>query len=162
MSSRIIQDSFIQASSKRKGHPAHHARLGGKSSWCSQRERHHNYLNIDFPRKYKITSVSVNVTETYQSGEIYLFTQMLDKSINVYVPDKVINVDQDFIGKPEYEGYKPRKCERGWARGARGLGPSNDVLTTREAVILSRGQPIIAIYICQSKYRWFHSHVGKL
>ena len=111
MSSRIIRDSFIQASSKRKGHPAHHARLGGKSSWCSQRERHHNYLNIDFPRKYKITSVSVNVTETYQSGEIYLFTQMLDKSINVYVPDKVINVDQDFIGKPEYEGYKPRKCE---------------------------------------------------
>ena len=112
MSSRIIPDSFIQASSEREGHPASHARLGGKSFWCSQKERF-NYLKIDFPRKYKITSVSVNVIETYQSGEIYLFTQMLNKWIDVYRLDKVINVDQDFIGKPEHEGYKPRKCETG-------------------------------------------------
>ena len=91
MSSRIIPDSFIQASSERKGHPAYHARLGGKSSWCSQREYYHNYLNIDFTRKYKITSVSVDVTETYQSGEIFLFTQMLTESIAVYT-DPVINV----------------------------------------------------------------------
>ena len=91
MSSRIIPDSFIQASSERKGHPAHHARLGGKSFWCSQNEYFRNYLKIDFPRKYKITSVSVNVTETYQSGEMYLFTQMLTESIAVYT-DLVINV----------------------------------------------------------------------
>ena len=89
MSSRIIPDSFIQASSERKGHPAYHARLGGKSSWCSKKE-HRNYLNIDFPRKYKITSVSVDVTETYQSGEMYLFTQILNTPIGVYV-DPVIN-----------------------------------------------------------------------
>ena len=112
MSSRIIPDSFIQASSEREGHPAYHARLGGKSFWCSQKE-HVNYLTIDFPRKYKITSVSVNVIETYQSGTIYLFTQILNQWIDVYALDKVINVDQDFLGKPEYEGYKPRKCEMG-------------------------------------------------
>ena len=109
MSSRIIPDSSIRASSEREGHPAYHARLGGKSFWCSEKQRL-NYLTIDFPRKYKITSVSVNVTEFYQSGEIYLLTQKLNKWIDV---DKVINVDQDLIGKPEYEGYKPRKCERG-------------------------------------------------
>ena len=109
MSSRIIPDSFILASSEREGHPAYHARLGGKSFWCSQKQ-HLNYLTIYFPRKYKITSVSVDVTEFYQSGGIYLFTQMLNKWI---VVNKVINVDQDLIGKPEYEGYKPRKCERG-------------------------------------------------
>ena len=91
MSSRIIPDSFIQASSERKGHPAHHARLGGKSFWCSRREHGRNYLNIDFPRKYKITSVSINVTETHLSGEIYLLTQMLTESIQVY-KDPVINV----------------------------------------------------------------------
>ena len=142
MSSRIIPDSFIQASSEREGHPAYHARLGGKSFWCSEKE-HVNYLKIDFPRKYKITSVSVNVIETYQ-GKIHLLTQMLNKWIDVYTSaDKVINVDQDLIGKPEYEGYKPRKCERGWTRGAQGL----DVLTTREVVLLSRGQRIIAVYI---------------
>ena len=141
MSSRIIPDSFIQASSEREGHPAYHARLGGKSFWCSQKE-HLNYLTIDFPRKYKITSVSVNVIETYQ-GKLYLFTQMLNKWSDVYALDKVINVDQDLIGKPEYEGYKPRKCERGWTRGAQGL----DVLTTRQVVLLSRGQRIIAAYI---------------
>ena len=116
MSSRIIPDSFIQASSKREGHPAYHARLGGKSFWCSQKE-HLNYLTIDFPRKYKITSVSVNVIETYQ-GKIHLLTETwLNKWIDVYSLDKVINVDQDLIGKPEYEGYKPRKCERGGQRG---------------------------------------------
>ena len=141
MSSGIIPNSFIQASSKREGHPAYHARLGGKSFWCSQKE-HLNYLTIDFPRKYKITSVSVNVIETYQ-GKIGLFTQMLNKWIHVYPLDKVINVDQDFIGKPEYEGYKPRKCERGRTRGAQGL----DVLTTRQVVLLSRGRRIIAVYI---------------
>ena len=115
MSSRIIPDSFIQASSEREGHPAYHARLGGKSFWCSKKE-HKNYLTIVFPRKYKITSVSVNVTETDQ-GKLHLVTQMLNKWIVVYALDKVINVDQDLIGKPEYEGYKPRKCERGWTRG---------------------------------------------
>ena len=141
MSSRIIQNNSIQASSEREGHPAYHARLGGKSFWCSEKE-HLNYLKIDFPRKYKITNVSVNVIETYQ-GKIHLFTQMLDKWIDVYEVDKVINVDQDLIGKPEYEGYKPRKCERGWPRGAQGL----DVLTTRQVVLLSRGQRIIAVYI---------------
>ena len=86
-SSRIIPNSFIQASSERKGHPAYHARLGGKRFWCSKKEHSRNYLTIDFPRKYKITSVSVNVTETYQSGEMYLFTE----SIAVY-NDPVINV----------------------------------------------------------------------
>ena len=91
MSNRIIPDSFIQASSERRGHPAYQARLGGKSSWCSQREYSHNYLKIDFSRKYKITSVSVDVTETYQSGEIFLSTQMLTESIVVYT-DPVINV----------------------------------------------------------------------
>ena len=115
MSSRIIPDSLIQASSEREGHPTYHARLGGKSFWCSEKE-HSIYLKIDFPRKYKITGVSVNVIETYQ-GKIHLFTQMLDKWIDVYEVDKVINVDQDLIGKPEYEGYKPRKCERGGQRG---------------------------------------------
>ena len=109
MSSRIIPDSSIRASSEREGHPAHHARLGGKSFWCSEKQ-FLNYLTIDFPRKYKITSVSVDVTEFYQSGEIYLLTRMLNKWIGV---DMVINVDQDLIGKPEYEGYKPKKCERG-------------------------------------------------
>ena len=99
-----------------------------------------NYLKIDFPRKYKITSVSVNVIETYQ-GKIHLLTQMLNKWVVVYELDKVINVDQDLIGKPEYEGYKPRKCERGWTRGAQGL----DVLTTRQVVLLIRGQRIIAV-----------------
>ena len=90
-SSRIILDKFIQASSERKGHPAHHARLGGKSFWCSEIEHFQNYLMIDFPRKYKITSVSVDVTETYQSGEMYLSTQMLNKWIVVF-KDPVINV----------------------------------------------------------------------
>ena len=141
MSSRIIPDSFIQASSEREGHPAYHARLGGKSFWCSEKE-HLNYLKIDFPRKYKITSVSVNVIETYQ-GKIHLLTKMLNTWIVVYQLDKVINVDQDLIGKPEYEGYKRRKCESGWTRGAQGL----DVLTTRQVVLLSRGQRIIAAYI---------------
>ena len=47
-----------------------------------------NYLTIDFPRKYKITSVSVNVIETYQ-GKLHLFTQMLNKWIDVYALDKV-------------------------------------------------------------------------
>ena len=145
MSSRIIPDSFIQASSEREGHPAYHARLGGKSFWCSQKE-HVNYLTINFPRKYKITSVSVNVIETYQ-GKIHLLTQMLNKWIVVSELDKVINVDQDLIGKPNYEGYKPRKCERGWTRGAQGLDDVHDVFTTRGVVLLSRGQRIIAVYI---------------
>ena len=91
MSSRIIQDKFIQASSEIKGHPAYHARLGGKSFWCSQKEHLRNYLTIDFPRKYKITNVSVDVRETHQSGEMYLFTQMLKEWIEVYT-DPVINV----------------------------------------------------------------------
>ena len=141
MSSGIIPNSFIQASSERERHPAYYARLGGKSFWCSEKE-HLNYLKIDFPRKYKITSVSVNVIETHE-GKIHLFTQMLNKWIDVNEPDKVINVGQDLIGKPEYEGYKPRKCERGWTRGAQGL----DVLTTRQVVLLSRGQRIIAVCI---------------
>ena len=141
MSSRIIPDSFIQASSERERHPAYHARLGGKGFWCSQ-EEHLNYLTIDFPRKYKITSVSVNVIETYQ-GKIHLLTQMLNKWFDVYQLDKVINVDQDLIGKPEYEGYNRRKCESGWTRGAQGL----DVLTTRQVVLLIRGQRMIAVCI---------------
>ena len=86
-SSRIISDSLIQASSEKNGHPAYHARLGGKSFWCSKREYRRNYLTIDFPRKYKITRVSVDVTDTYQSGEMYLYTE----SIPVYT-DPVINV----------------------------------------------------------------------
>ena len=72
---------------------------------------------------------------------------MLDNWINVYKLDKVINVDQDLIGKPEYEGYKPRKYERGWTRGAQGLDDVHDVFTTRGVVLLSRGQRIIAVYI---------------
>ena len=83
MISRIIPDSSITASSEEKEHPAHHARLGGKSVWCSQREDF-NYLKIDLPRKYKIISVSVNVTKTYQSGEVFLWTQILDDTILVH------------------------------------------------------------------------------
>ena len=91
MSSRIIPDSFIKASSERKGHSASHARLGGKRFWCSKKEYFRNYLIIDFPRKYKITSVSVNVTETYQSGEMHLSTQPLTEWIDGHV-DPVTNV----------------------------------------------------------------------
>ena len=68
---------------------------------------------------------------------------MLNKWFDVYQLDKVINVDQDLIGKPEYEGYNRRKCESGWTRGAQGL----DVLTTRQVVLLIRGQRMIAVCI---------------
>ena len=146
MSSGIIPDSSIQASSKREGHPAYHARLGGKSFWCSQKE-HLNYLEIDFPRKYKITSVSVNVTETYQSGRMHLSTQMLTESIDVYV-DPVINVfelsTKTLLVNLNMKDINQEKVK---GVGARGLGPSNDVLTTREPVILSPGQRIITVYI---------------
>ena len=147
MSSRIIPDSFIKASSERKGHPAYHARLGGKSFWCSEREYFPNYLKIDFPRKYKITSVSVNVTETYQSGRMHLSTQMLTESIDVYV-DPVINVfelsTKTLLVNLNMKDINQEKVK---GVGARGLGPSNDVLTTREPVILSPGQRIITVYI---------------
>ena len=120
MSSRIIPDSFIQASSERKEHPAYHARLGGKSSWCSQREHHRNYLNIDFPRKYKVTRVSVNVTETYQSGEISLVTQMLTKSILVYT-DPVINVfelsTKTLLVNLNMKDIKQENVKGGWRGG---------------------------------------------
>ena len=139
MSSRIIPDSFIQASSERKGHPAHYARLGGKSSWCSKREYPHNFLNVNFTRKYKITSVSVDVTETYQSGEIYLFTQMLTESIPVYT-EPVINVfelsTKTLLVNLNMKDINQENVKGGGRGGARGLGPSNDVRTTREAVLL--------------------------
>ncbi|CAH3170926.1 unnamed protein product [Porites evermanni] len=129
MSSRIIPDSFIRASSEREGHPAYHARLGGKSFWCSKRENSHNYLTIDFPRKYKITSVSVNVTEFYQSDEIYLSTQMLNKWIDV---DKVINLKKGFLKIVPSEPFIGKNVKIQVMYNGRGMGVKTSVCLRAE------------------------------
>ena len=72
MSSRIIPESFIQASSEREGNPAYHARLGGKSFWCSQKEHFRNYLTIDFPRSVSAFPAAILV---HQNG-IPIWTNM--------------------------------------------------------------------------------------
>ena len=67
MQSGEIPDSSIRASSQTDQHPAHRGRLGGKSFWCSKDERA-SFIDIDLPKEYKITAVSIEVQDRIKIG----------------------------------------------------------------------------------------------
>ena len=67
MQSGEIPDSAIRASSQTDQHPAHHGRLGRNSFWCSKDEKK-SFIDIDLPKEYKITAVSIEVQDRIKIG----------------------------------------------------------------------------------------------
>ena len=84
MQSGAIPDSAIKASSQRdQQHPAHHGRLGRNSFWCSKNEKT-SYIEIDLPKEYKITAVSIAVQDRIKIG-IALFALFYSKRLQFHV-----------------------------------------------------------------------------
>ena len=84
MQSGAIPDSAIKASSQRdQQHSAHHGRLGGNSFWCPKNERKTGYIEIDLPKEYKITAVSIEVQDRIKIG-IALFALFYSKQLQFH------------------------------------------------------------------------------
>jgi len=83
MESRKIPDAFIKASSHRDKHPAHHGRLGGGNYWCSE-EGKADFIQIDLPKKYKITGARIQLKSKYKIKSIILRRQIFKKWWNFH------------------------------------------------------------------------------
>ena len=85
MSNRAISDTSIRASSERNDqHRAHHGRLGGNSYWCSRVNMGNSYIEIDLPRKYKITKATIDVQESNNVRAIVIFSEILQKWVDFH------------------------------------------------------------------------------
>ena len=78
MESRKIPDTSIRASSQRAQYPAHHGRLGGDNYWCSE-ERNFHFIEIDFPKSYKITEARIQLKSAYKIRSIILKGKILNE-----------------------------------------------------------------------------------
>jgi len=84
MSNGLIPDSSIRASSQRdQQHAAHHGRLGGNTYWCSKIEGS-SHMEIDLPKKYKITAVTIEAQGGSNIRWIMLYSHLLQKWIDFY------------------------------------------------------------------------------
>jgi len=77
----MIPDASIKASSHRVQHPAHHGRLGGDSYWCSE-EGKADFIQIDLPKKYKITGARIQLKSEYKIKSIILKGQIFKTWLN--------------------------------------------------------------------------------
>ena len=82
MQSGVIPDSSIRASSQTGQHPAHHGRLGGTSFWCSKDEKT-SFIEIDLPKEYKITAVSIEVQDRIKIG-IGVYALFFNKAVEFH------------------------------------------------------------------------------
>jgi len=78
MESGKIPDKSIKASSQKYQHPAHHGRLGGGTYWCSEEERS-GFIQIDLPKKYKITGARIQLESKYNISVIVLKRQIFEE-----------------------------------------------------------------------------------
>ena len=84
MSNGLIPDSSIRASSQRdQRHAAHYGRLGGNAYWCSKNEIS-SHMEIDLPKKYKITAVTIEAQDISNIRWILLYTHLLRKWIHFH------------------------------------------------------------------------------
>ena len=75
MESRKVPDASIKASSHRVQHPAHNGRLGGGNYWCSEGGKD-DFIQIDLPKKYKITGARIQLKSEYKIKSIVLKGQI--------------------------------------------------------------------------------------
>ena len=87
MESRKIPDASIKASSHIVQHPAHHGRLGGDNYWCSE-EGEADFIQIDLPKKYKITGARIQLKSEYKIRNIMLKSKIFKQWLNFH-PEKV-------------------------------------------------------------------------
>lgn len=80
MESGKIPDKSIKASSQKLKHPAHHGRLGGGTYWCSEEEKR-GFIQIDLPKKYKITGARIQLKSKYDIKFIFLRGQIFKEWI---------------------------------------------------------------------------------
>jgi len=96
MESRKIPDAFIKASSHRDKHPAHHGRLGGGNYWCSE-EGKADFIQIDLPKKYKITGARIQLKSKYKIKSIILRRQIFKKWWNFHHEKPPYNEEEEQI-----------------------------------------------------------------
>jgi len=77
MESGKIPDKSIKASSQKFQHPAHHGRLDGGTYWCSEEEKK-SFIQIDLPKKYKITGTRIQLKSKYKIKSIILKRQIFE------------------------------------------------------------------------------------
>ena len=75
MESGKIPDTSIKASSQKFQHPAHHGRLGGGTYLCTEEEKS-GFIQIDLPKKYKITGARIQLESKYNIKAIILKGQI--------------------------------------------------------------------------------------
>jgi len=83
MESRKIPDASIKASSHRVQHPPHYGRLGGDNYWCSE-EGVADFIQIDLPKKYKITGAKIQLKSQYKIKTIILKGQIFKEWLNFH------------------------------------------------------------------------------
>jgi len=83
MENRKIPDVSIKASSHRFQHPPRHGRLGGDNYWCSE-EGVANFIQIDLPKKYKITGAKIQLQGQYKIKVIILKGQIFKEWLNFH------------------------------------------------------------------------------
>jgi len=97
MSNGVILDSSIRASSQRdQNHAAHYGRLGGNSYWCSKNEGS-SHMEIDLPKKYKITAVKIEVQDSSNIRWILLYSHFFQKWFDLYTEYPPFNPGQHQI-----------------------------------------------------------------
>ena len=83
MKSGKIPDKSIKASSQKSQHPAHHGRLGGGTYWCSEEETR-SYIQIDLPKKYKITGARIQFKSKYDIKSINMRGQIFKEWVTFH------------------------------------------------------------------------------
>ena len=83
MKSGKIPDASIKASSHRVQYPAHHGRLGGDNYWCSEK-READFIQIDLPKKYKITGARIQFKSEYKIRNIMLKSKVFKSWLNFH------------------------------------------------------------------------------
>ena len=102
MESRKIPDTSIRASSHTARHPAHHGRLGGDSYWCSERGKAH-YIEIDLPKKYKITAARIQLKSAYKIKTIILNGKILNEWVNFHY--EKVKLSLSFVKKEKLHSF---------------------------------------------------------
>ena len=100
MQSRKIPDTSIKASSYTFQHPPHHGRLGGDSYWCSAEEGKADYIEIDLPKKYMITTARVQLKSEYNIIIIILKGKILKGWVNFHY--EKVKLSLSFVEKRNY------------------------------------------------------------
>ena len=83
MESGKIPHTSIKASSQKFQHPAHHGRLGGGTYWCSEEEKS-GFIQIDLPKKYKITGARIQLESKYNIKTIILKGHIFEEWVNFH------------------------------------------------------------------------------